>query len=310
MKKITGHLLAIVTVSIWSSTFIVSKILLKELTPLQILLFRFVIAVVFLSILYPRFKKPESIKEELLFLLTGGCLALYFFFENSALLHTYSSNVSLIVATIPLITALLSAILYKTHYFNKRSVFGLIIAYFGVFMIIMNGQKLAGIEPIGDFFALMAAIMFAAYTLTMQRIQKSYHLIDMTRKVMFYGLMVLTIIVLITRQDLWFNVMDKKLLTSLLFLGIVASSLAFLMWNKAIQRIGSIATNQYIYLVPVITTVLSAIIFKEKITLITILGAVLILFGLYISENSQNHPKDLSESIKDIEPMQHLKEKS
>lgn len=297
MKKFIGHLLAILTVSIWSSTFIVSKILLEELTPLQILLFRFVITVIFLTILYPRFKMPESVKEELLFLLTGGCLALYFFFENSALIHTYSSNVSLIVATIPLITALLSAVLYKTHNFNKKSIIGLIVAYLGVFMIVLNGQKLAGIEPIGDFFALMAAIMFAVYTLTMQRIQKSYHLIDMTRKVMFYGLVVLAVIILITRQTLWFDLMDKKLLISLLFLGIVASSLAFLMWNKAIQIVGSLATNQYIYLVPVITTILSAIIFKEKITLITLFGAALILFGLYFSENAQKNLKDLSDDV-------------
>jgi len=300
MKKFIGHLLAILTVSIWSSTFIVSKILLEELTPLQILLFRFVITVIFLTILYPRFIMPESVKEELLFLLTGGCLALYFFFENSALIHTYSSNVSLIVATIPLITALLSAVLYKTHNFNKKSIIGLIVAYLGVFMIVLNGQKLAGIEPIGDFFALMAAIMFAVYTLTMQRIQKSYHLIDMTRKVMFYGLVVLAVIILITRQTLWFDLMDKKLLISLLFLGIVASSLAFLMWNKAIQIVGSIATNQYIYLVPVITTILSAIIFKEKITLITLFGAALILFGLYFSENAQKNLKDLSDDVQEL----------
>lgn len=301
MTKLKGHFLAILTVTIWSSTFIVSKILLQQLTPFQILFFRFVITVVFLSILYPKFKKPNSIKEELLFLLTGGCLALYFFFENSALIHTYSSNVSLIVSTIPLITALLSAILYKTHYFNKKSIFGLAIAYFGVFMIIMNGQKLAGIEPIGDFFTLMAAIMFALYTLTMQRIQKSYHLIDMTRKVMFYGLIVLTFIILATSQSLWFDMIDKKLIISLLFLGIVASSLAFLMWNKAIQILGSIATNQYIYLVPVVTTILSAIIIKEKITWITIFGAVLILLGLYVSENSQGESTKKTDNIKDTE---------
>lgn len=302
MTKIKGHLLAILTVSIWSSTFILSKILLKDLSPLQILFFRFVITVVFLSVLYPKFKKITSIKEELIFLLTGGCLALYFFFENSALIHTYSSNVSLIVATIPLITALISAAVYKTHYFNKKSVFGLVIAYGGVFMIIMNGQKLAGIEPIGDLFALLAAIMFAIYTLTMQKIEKSYHLIEMTRKVMFYGLIVLAIIVLVSKQKLWFDLINNVQLTiSILYLGVVASSLAFLMWNKAIQIIGSIATNQYIYLVPVITTIFSAIIFKEKITWITIIGAAFILTGLYFAENSQSDAHKESDQINEAE---------
>lgn len=292
MTKLKGHILAILTITVWSSTFIVSKIVLQQLVPLQILFYRFVIAVVFLSIIYPKFKKPESLKEELIFLLTGGCLALYFFFENSALIHTYSSNVSLIVSTIPIITAILSAILYKTHFFNKKSILGLAVAYFGVFMIILNGQKLAGIEPIGDFFACMAALMFAIYTLTMQKIHNSYHLIEMTRKVILYGLGVLTIIIIAYGQSLWITKIDNKLIISMLFLGIVASSLAFLMWNKGIQIIGSIATNQYIYLVPVVTTLLSALIINERITLITVIGTVLILIGLYISENSQKKHTD------------------
>ncbi|PKM50467.1 MAG: EamA family transporter [Firmicutes bacterium HGW-Firmicutes-7] len=287
INKYKGHLLAMLTVTIWSSTFIVSKILLNQLTPLQILIFRFVIAVSFLSIIYPKFKRPSNIKEELLFFVTGGCLALYFFFENSALIHTYSSNVSLIVSTIPLITGVLSAIFYKTSFFTKKSIFGFVIAYLGVFLIILNGNKLAGIEPIGDLFALIAAVMFALYTLVMQKIEKTYHLIEMTRKVMLYGLVLLGVIVVVSKQSLYIEKIDVRFAMSMLFLGIVASSLAFLMWNKAIQMIGSIKTNQYIYLVPVITTVFSAIVLREAITIITILGAGLIIFGLYLSENEK-----------------------
>ena len=59
-----GHLQALVTIAIWSSTFIISKLLLGQMTPLQILFSRFLIAIVFLSIIHPRFKKPVSIVEE------------------------------------------------------------------------------------------------------------------------------------------------------------------------------------------------------------------------------------------------------
>lgn len=292
INNLKGHIMAILTISIWSSTFIVSKIVLNQLTPLQILIFRFMIAVVFLSILYPKFKRPNSVKEELLFFITGGCLALYFFFENSALIHTYSSNVSLIVSTIPLITGVLSAVIYKTHFFTKKSITGFFIAYLGVFFIIINGSKFAGIEPIGDLFAFIAALMFALYTLVMQKIEKTYHLIEMTRKVMLYGLILLGIIVVISKQSLYIQKVDTGLIVSMLFLGIVASSLAFLMWNKAIHMIGSVKTNQYIYLVPVITTIFSAIFLREAIKLITIIGAGLIVFGLYLSENDKEDKKD------------------
>lgn len=257
------------------------------MSPLQILFFRFLMAVVFLSILYPRFKRPSSLKEELYFLATGGALALYFFFENSALQHTHSSNVSLIVSTIPLITGILSGFLSRTKFFNGKRLLGFIAAYLGVFLIIINGKGLDGIEPLGDVFAFIASLMFAIYSIVMPKIQKGYNLIELTRKVFFYGLIILSTIILISQESLRIEVVDSKVTMSMLFLGIVASSLAFLMWNKAIQSMGSIKTNQYIYLVPIVTTILSAVVIHEKITIFIVIGATLIIFGLYTSEKEQ-----------------------
>jgi drug/metabolite transporter (DMT)-like permease len=297
--KLRGHILAIITILIWSSTFIVSKVLLEQMRPLQILFIRFLMAVIFLSILYPRFKKPSSLIEELYFLATGTALALYFFFENSALKHTYSSNVSLIVSTIPLITGILSSLIYKTHFFNRSRLIGFIAAYLGVFLIIMNGKGLSGIEPLGDIFAFTASVMFAIYSLIMPKIQKGYNLVELTRKVFFYGLITLGTIIIITKESLTIEVVDSKIVISMLFLGIIASSLAFLMWNRAIESIGSIRTNQYIYLVPIVTTILSAIIIHEKITIFIIAGTALIIFGLYNSEKAQvymSEPEVLEEA--------------
>jgi drug/metabolite transporter (DMT)-like permease len=76
---------------------------------------------------------------------------------------------------------------------------------------------------------------------------------------------------------------------SLLYLGILASSLAFIMWNKAIESIGSVKTNQFIYLIPVVTTALSFFILGEEVTVIKVIGAALILSGLYLSEKSQEN---------------------
>ena len=285
--KFKGHILAITTVLIWASTFIVSKVLLEQMRPLQILFYRFLMAVVFLSIIFPKFRKPESLKKELFFMVTGGTLALYFFFENSALKHTYSSNVSLIVATIPFITAFLSGLLYKTPFFNRKNLIGFTVSYLGVLLIILNGNKLVGVEPIGDLFALIAALMFAIYTVILQRIQKGYQIAELTRKIFFYGLVILGVIILVSQESLHIEVITTKIMISMLFLGLIASTLAFLMWNSAIQYIGSIKTNQYIYLVPVITTILSAVVIREKITIITVIGAALIILGLYSSQHEK-----------------------
>jgi len=287
-NQLRGHIFAILTITIWSSTFIVSKIILETLTPLQVLLMRYAIAVIFLSIIHPKFKRPDSWKEEILYLGIGGSLVAYFIFENSALQRTYSSNVSLIVATIPLMTGLLSMVVFKTKFLTIRNILGFIIAYTGVAIIIINGSRLEGVEPLGDFLAFGAAIMFAIYSVIMEKSKGSYHLIQKTRKVFIYGLLVLIVIVLIRGESFSSIQMSLPLGASMLYLGILASSLAFIMWNDAIGQLGPVRTNLYIYLVPVITTFFAWLILKERITWLSALGTVGILIGLYLSEQVED----------------------
>lgn len=284
-----GHLLAFITITIWSSTFIISKWLLDQMVPLQILLGRFIIAIIFLSIIHPRFKKPVSLREELLFLAIGTALASYFVFENSALRWTYSSNVSLIVATIPFMTGILSRLVYKTPFFTLQGVIGLVTAYLGVLIIIINGSQLEGVEPIGDLLAIGAAVMFAVYSVFMLKTGSAYTLIQLTRKVFVYGFFALSLMLAVSGVAIIPESLTGQGFASLIYLGIVASSLAFIFWNRAIQAIGPVKTNQYIYLIPVMTTLFAALFLHEPITWLTIAGAAMILAGLYLSEKSRSN---------------------
>jgi drug/metabolite transporter (DMT)-like permease len=238
-------------------------------------------------VIYPKFRKPENIREELLLLLTGACIAGYFIFENTALQYTFTTNVGLIDSTVPLITGVLSAIIYKTGFFNVKSVIGIIISYTGVFIIITNGSSLSGIKPLGDLLVLVSVFMFAFYTLLMQRINSKYHIIQLTRKVFIYALFVLLVMLFITGDGIRLSSFGARTVIGICFLGIIASGCAFLMWNKSIKIIGSVRTNLYIYLVPVITTVLSIIVLGEKVTLLKVGGTIMILAGLFLSEKGQ-----------------------
>ena len=292
-KQLRGHLFAVLTICIWSSTFIVSKIILETLTPIQVLFIRYGVAVVFLAILYPKFKRPSSLREEFVFITIAASLVGYFVFENSALQRTYASNVSLIVATIPIMTGFLSMAVYKTGFITLRNILGFLLAYGGVAVIIINGSGLEGVEPIGDLLAFGAAIMFALYSIVMEQPRDSYHLIQRTRKVFLYGFLILGVVVLLTDSSFEAVNLNRSLAGSLLYLGIVASSLAFIMWNHAIAMLGPVRTNLYIYLVPVVTTVLSALVLDERITWLTVLGTVGILAGLYLSEHNDKDQEDL-----------------
>lgn len=73
-------------------------------------------------------------------------------------------------------------------------------------------------------------------------------------------------------------------LMNMLFLGVGASALCFVTWNFAVKKLGTVKTSVYIYLVPVITVIVSVLILKEKITLFSLCGIFLTLLGLMLSQ--------------------------
>jgi len=286
-----GYLFAFITVLIWSSTFIISKVVLGYVTPIQLLTIRMLIAILFLFAIYPKVHKDMHLKSELLFLISGIALALYFIFENTALVLTYSSNVGLLVALSPIFTAILVSIAEKTSYFIPRYIIGLILAFIGVFLVEFGKAGIEGFAFLGDMLAILAGLMFSVYTLFFSRITKEYHLIQKTRKVFIYVFFTLIVYSLVSGESLLWDTISWGTVSGALYLGLAASSIAFLLWNRAIGLIGTFRTNLFIYLITVMTVIFSIILLDDPITIVKSIGTVIIITGLYISERE---PKNKS----------------
>lgn len=79
-----------------------------------------------------------------------------------------------------------------------------------------------------------------------------------------------------------------EIILNFLFLGVGASALGFFLWNLFAKWIGAIKTSVYIYVSPVVTVVLSVVILHEKMTFVSVTGALLILLGLIVSQKKIN----------------------
>ncbi|RAI89675.1 drug/metabolite transporter (DMT)-like permease [Paenibacillus pabuli] len=283
----TGHLLALLTILIWGTTFISTKVLLIEFTPVEILFFRFVIGYVVLFLIYPRLMRITSLREEMLFISAGLCgVTLYFLIENIALVYTFASNVGVIVSIAPFFTAVLAHFYLDGERLHKRFIVGFVIALSGIILIGFNGSFILQLNPLGDLVAFVAPAVWAVYSVLMRKIgELPYHTIGATRKVFFYGLLFMlpSLFLFEFHFDLG-RFANMANLSNLLFLGLGASALCFVTWNRAVSLLGAVKTSVYIYLVPVITVVASALILHERITWITLLGALLTLLGSFISE--------------------------
>ncbi|MCD8164725.1 MAG: DMT family transporter [Bacteroides sp.] len=281
------HILAIITVTIWGTTFVSTKILIGYgLTPVEIFFYRFLLAYGCIWLLSPRKLFSGSPKDEVLFLAAGLCGgSLYFIAENTALGITLASNVSLILATTPLMTAFLSYFLNKKEKLTKNLIYGSCVALAGVALVVFNGSFILQINPLGDILTLISALVWSLYCILLKKLENRYPTIFITRKVFAYGLITLIPFLVATPLHPTREILQQPtVIANLLFLGLIASMLCFMMWNTAIKNIGVVKTSNYIYIVPLVTLITSSLIIDEKITLPAITGCIMILGGVYLAE--------------------------
>ena len=286
-ERIRGHALACMTILIWGTTFISTKVLLRDITPLQILFTRFMIGYLALWAVCPRLTKIRRKKEELYFLAAGLCgVTLYFLMENIALTYTQASNVGIIVAVSPFFTMFFGIWLLKQRRPGVRFFIGFLIAMTGILCISLEGSQRLQLNPKGD---LLAAAVWALYSTITKKISSfGYTTIPMTRRIFFYGLLCMLPVILFSGMKLpAMEQLTMVNIANILFLGLGASALCFVSWNSAVRILGTVQTSVYIYAVPVVTTLASVWILKETVTVIGIAGIVMILSGLLMSQNEK-----------------------
>ena len=285
-KQVTGNLVALVTILIWGTTFISTKILLRKFSPVEVMFFRFLIGFVALMVAYPHRMRLKDRKQEWVYIAAGlSGVTLYFLLENVALVHSMASNVGVIVAVAPFFTALFSCIFLKNEKLSLPFFIGFVVAMSGIFLISFKGGFSVQIHPLGDMLALGAAIVWALYAILSKKISGyGYPMIQSTRRIFLYGLLFMVPALFLTDFSLDLShFADPVMLLNIVYLGLGASALCYVTWNVAVKALGPVKTSVYIYLIPVITVITSSIVLKETITPVALLGTALILIGLVIS---------------------------
>lgn len=279
------HLIAISIVVVWGTTFVSTKILLLNgLTPAGIFAIRFFIAYIGLVIISHKRMFCKNLKDELLVVLLGlfgG--SMYFLTENMSLNYTTTTNTSLIVCSCPLFSTLLICYFFKTKLTNPQ-ILGDVFAFLGMAIVVLNGQFVLHLSPIGDMLAFGACLCWAFYSLIMRLLVSNYSSVFITRKVFGYGLLTIIPWFLFRPEDSPINIdfTNPLLWGNILFLSLVASLTCYSLWTVCLKRLGVIAATNYVYINPIATVGAAVIILNEQITIWFILGSLFILAGLWL----------------------------
>lgn len=281
------HLGAFLTVSAWGVSFVSTKVLLENgLNPVEIYVYRFLLAYLLLLMFNHRRLFANNFRDEVLFAACGLCGgSIYFIAENTALEYTLVSNVSLITTLAPLITTLGIGALYRSERPTRGVVMGSMIAFVGVGFVIFNSSFVVKMNPLGDLLALLAAICFAVYSIVLRKLNALYSVMFISRKTFFYG--IITALPFLAFEP---DMSDPRVLLkpevmgNMLFLGLFASMIAYVIWAQSIKRLGAVRASNYLYVQPIVTLIASFLILNENISLVGYIGCGLILVGLWVSD--------------------------
>ena len=264
-------------------TFVQTKILLEYLTPVEILIDRFVLAWGLFWLIAPRVV-ATSWREELHFMMLGASgIFGYYIFENLALESTTVVNVGLLVTTSPIFTALfllISRPASRASILPTIAGFGLVLSGLGIM-----GYGHAGELGVGDMLALFGAVSFGLYSILLGMVGRRFDVLIVTRKSFFWGIVFLLLYALYRGES--FGVEHYRLTivwTNLLFLALIASGLCFVMWRWAVKRIGAVKASNYIYLAPLLNALAAVWVLDEVITLQTIVAGAVMLAGLVVAQ--------------------------
>lgn len=299
--KAIAHVGAFLTASAWGSSFLCTKVLMTEggFSPTEMYVYRFALAYILLLLFTFRKIFSNDWRDECLFMLCGVCAgSLYFITENYALQNTSTSNVSLLGSISPLFTAAIMALVFRAKV-GAGVVIGSVIAFFGVACVIFSNGEGFVIKPTGDLLALSASLSWAIYSIAVKRLIPLYSSLFITRKLFFYGVITALPILFwqhyLTGQPYHlatlFNFSRPEFALNFLFLALFCSLGAYLIWNEVMGVLGPVATNNYLYLQPLVTMIAAYFVLDEKIYTLGYIGCALIIGGLIVADKLKISPR-------------------
>src|ERR1700730_702436 len=252
-------LLLLLMALIWGSNFTAIKYSLEDLMPLSFNALRFTIAslaMLFVALVSrDTFKLAPGDGRRLFALgLLGNTFYQTLFITGMA--HTRAGNAALILATTPLFTAVLGRI-RKHEYFTSRGIAGLLLAFAGIVLIVLSGRGEVSIGEtgLGDCLLLASTVCWSLYTVGSKQLVHKYGSMKATTIMMTSGtpLLLLVCAPSLLKQD-WSRVRPIAW-AGLVYSGVFAIALAYIIWSYGVRKIGSTRTAIYSNVTPIVAIV-------------------------------------------------------
>ena len=283
------YLLLILTTLFWSGNFVLSRGMHADIPPLALSFWRWALAIAIMAAFSSRIfiDQRDIVYRERKFIIIQGLLGVTGF--NSliylALQSTTAVNAVLINSCTPILIALCSLLLLKEP-LGPRQWAGILVSLSGVALIIVGGNLGSLVElkfNRGDLLVLCAGLTWAFYSVNLKRFPQDLHPFSYQLGIMIVGLLGILPFYLVELGMGFGMALNGPNLTTIVYVAIFPSVLAFIFWNRAVRDIGANRAGVFIHLMPVFSSIMAITFLDESIELFHLQGIGLVFTGIFLA---------------------------
>ena len=274
-------LLAIsLTVLFWASAFAGIRVGLQGYDPFSLALLRFLICSLVLGMyaIIKRVKLPK--RRDIPHIMITGLfgISIYHVSLNYGEITVPAGTAGLLINAAPIFTALL-ATLFLGEELKFWNWVGILISFSGVVIITLAQSSSLGLSP-GVFLILLAAFSQSFYLILQKPLLTRYTAFEFTLYAVWSG----TFFLLIFSPNLFYDIYSAPLSTTLavIYLGVFPSAIGYFMIAYALSKLSTSIMASYLYLIPIVSILIAWVWLKEILTLLSLVGGTVILFGLLL----------------------------
>jgi drug/metabolite transporter (DMT)-like permease len=293
---------ALFAVAAWGASFVATKVALQYMDPIALVWVRFLMGVIILGVavvLNKQFSLPQGMDWGYFALLGFLGITFHQWLQSTGLVTSQATTTAWIIASIPIFMALLGVIVLRESLAGYQ-VAGIFLAAFGVLLVVNKGNLAAlangKFGTPGDFLVLISAPNWAVFSTLSRSGLKKHPATLMMFHVMSFGWIFTSILFFLTSGLSHFRSIPWDGWMAIAFLGIFCSGLAYIFWYDALKVLPVAQTGAFLYLEPVVTVIVAAIVLKEAILLATLVGGITILIGVWLV----NRQPQVTQAVKDI----------
>lgn len=283
------YLAVIMAMVFWGFTFVAFKFAIPSFRPITIVFFRLAVSLLFLFGFAVAFKRLNKIKrkDQLWFILLALVEPFFYFLGEAYGLTLVTATVgAVIISTIPLVVPFAAYYLFKEK-LTPMNYLGLVISFGGVLLVVLTRSEGLAADWKGVLLMFVAVFSAVAYTMVVKVLAEDYTPITITAYQSLYGLFMFAPLFLIFELPrLDFSLVSGQSLLAVSYLGVFGSGVCFILITIGIRELGAARANIFGNLIPVVTAIVSFFLLKESMPFMKILGILIVILGLLLSQIS------------------------